>query len=103
MDGCRRYWVGKEEAIKCQIWSENENSWSKGNDNYINWWTKIDLVLHSMTFYRKQILWMGYSCLQSLSQRIFFTERQFVLASYEILDSIILIAQQNSNITYKLL
>ena len=102
MDGCCRYWVGKEEAIKCQIWSENENSWSKGNDNYINWWTKIDLVLHSMTFYRKQILWMGYSCLQSLSQRI-FSQKDTLSRSYEILDSMILIAQQKSYITYKLL
>ena len=37
-------WVGKEEDIKSQIWSENGNSWSNGKDNNINWWTKTTFV-----------------------------------------------------------
>ena len=104
MDGCRRYWVGKEEAIKCQIWSENENSWSKGNDNYINWWTKIDLVPNNMTFYLIQILWMVFQCLESSSVRNLYNRKEsFRERIRKILDSMILLVQQNSNITYKLL
>ena len=87
MDGCCRYWVGKEEAIKCQIWSENENSWSKGNDNYINWWTKIDLVLYNMTFYRNQISWMVYQFLQSYKSTYNVLKILWNLRSYDFYNS----------------